>query len=154
MSGFDIPAPASKHKKLAAVMEDFAAFCRQRLKACFHRRRKYPLGSEDREQAVKDTRDFIRYYREELDWQEIDRMAQVLEIAAPVKATAEERCQWVAWWKSSYETARTLSDEQKAYLKSGRWWPPLSASMIGLAPEIVLRTSRPGLYADEKQTNT
>jgi|SRR5271166_3565053 len=66
-------------------MQDYAAFCRQRLRACFHRRRKYPLGSEDRACAVKDARDFIRYYRGELAWQEIERMAQTLEIAAPVK---------------------------------------------------------------------
>lgn len=77
-------------------------------------------------------------------------MAQVLEIAAPVEATAEEWRQWVAWWKSSYETARTLPDEQKAYLKSGGWWPPLSVGMIGIAPEIVRRTLRPALYDPAK----
>jgi hypothetical protein len=130
------------------IMQDYAAFCRQRLLACFHRRRKYPLGSEDREQAVSDARAFLRYYREEIEWQKIDSLATALEIAAPLKATAEERRQWVAWWTLSYEAARTLSDEQKASLKSGGWWPPLSASMIGIAPEIVRRTARPGLSLD------
>lgn len=77
-------------------------------------------------------------------------MAQVLEIASPAEAIAEEWRQWVAWWKSSYEIARTLPDEQKAYLQTGGWWPPLCASMIGVAPEIVRRTSRPGLYAETK----
>lgn len=134
-------------------MEDYAAFCRQRLMACFRRRRKYPLGSEDREHAVKEARAFLRYYRAEIEWQEAQLIAQVLEIDVPVEATADERRQWVAWWKPSYETARTLPDEQKAYLRGGGWWPPLCDSMIGVAPEIVRRTSRPGLYADEKQTN-
>ena len=70
------------------------------------------------------------------------RIAEALEIAAPVEATAGERRQWVAWWKPSYQTARTMSDEHKAYLKRGGWWPPLVASMIGVAPEIVHRTRR------------
>jgi hypothetical protein len=84
---------------------------------------------------------------DELLWQEINHIAQVLEIAAPVEATAEERRQWVAWWTPSYESELKMTDEHKAYLKNGRWWPPLCASMIdGAAPEIVLRTSRPGLY--------
>jgi len=48
--------------------------------------------------------------------------------------------------KPSYEAARTMPDEEKTYLKSGGWWPPLCASMIGIAPEIVRRTARPGLF--------
>lgn len=65
-------------------MEDYAAFCRQRAEACFHRRRKYPLGSEDREQAVKEARGFIRYYR--ADWQR--RSAQErLDAAAKITRT-------------------------------------------------------------------
>jgi hypothetical protein len=80
---------------------------------------------------------------DELLWQEINHIAQVLEIAAPVEATAEERRQWVAWWTPSYESELKMTDEHKAYLR----WPPLCASMIdGAAPEIVLRTSRPGLF--------
>jgi hypothetical protein len=134
-------------------MQDYAAFCYQRLLACFYRRRKYPLGSEDRIHAVGEAKMFLRSYRAEIDWRATEIIAQVLEInAPPVEVTAEERRQWVAWWKPSYETARTLPDEEKAYLKSGGWWPPLCASMIGVAPEIVLRTSRPGLYADESPT--
>jgi hypothetical protein len=83
---------------------------------------------------------------DELLFQDINNIAQVLEIAAPVEATAEERRQWVAWWKPSCEAAQKMTDEHKTYLKTGRWWPPLCASMIdGAAPEIVLRTSR-GLY--------
>jgi hypothetical protein len=68
-------------------MQDYAAFCRQRAEACFHRRRKYPLGSEDREQAVKDTRDFIRYCR--ADWQSRpahERLAAAAEITRTVYA--------------------------------------------------------------------
>jgi hypothetical protein len=133
-------------------MQDYAAFCRQRLRACFHRRRNYPLGSDDRQLAVKEARAFLRYYRGELAWQEIEHIAEVLEIAAPKEATAEERRQWLAWWRPSFEVARTLPDKEKAYLKSGGWWPPLCASMIGVAPEIVRRTSRPGLYADQGRT--
>ena len=135
-------------------MQDYAAFCRQRLMTRVHRRRKYPLGSEDRAHTVKEARTFLRSYRLELQWQAAERMALELEIAAPACGTsAEDLAQWVAWWKPSYETARALPDEQRAYLKSGGWWPPLSASMIDVAPEIVRRTSRPGVYADERQTN-
>ena len=67
-------------------MQDYAAFCRQRLLACFHRRRKYPLGSDERQCAVTDARNFLRYYREEIACQEADRIAEALEIAAPVEA--------------------------------------------------------------------
>ncbi len=56
----------------------------------------------------------------------------------------------MAWWKPSYDVARTLPDERKAYLKSGGRWPPLSAHMIDIAPDIVRRTSRPGLYAAKR----
>jgi hypothetical protein len=44
-------------------MEDFDAFCRQRLRASFLRRRRYPLGSEDRAGCVKDARMFLRFLR-------------------------------------------------------------------------------------------
>ncbi|MGO9235678.1 MAG: hypothetical protein ACLP4V_17035 [Methylocella sp.] len=84
----------------------------------------------------------------EIGREEVERMAEVLGINAPVQETAEERRQWVAWWKLSYEAALTLHDDERAYLKSGGWWPPLRASMIGVAPEIVRRTARPGLFAD------
>ena len=91
---------------------------------------------------------FLRDFRAEIDCREIERIAETLEIAAPVEATADERRQWEAWWKPSYEAALTLPDAERAYLKSGGWWPPLCASMIGVAPEIVRRTARPGLFAD------
>lgn len=130
-------------------MQDYAAFCRQRLLACFHRRRKYPLGSDEWNCAVTDARNFLRYYRDEIEWQKVESLANALEIAAPLKATAEERRQWMAWWTPSYQATRTMPDNQKAYLKSGGWWPPLSASMIGVAPEIVRRTLRPGLFEDQ-----
>ena len=60
-------------------------------------------------------------------------IARVLEIAAPKEASAEEWTQWVAWWEPSYNAAREMADEEKAYLKSGGWWPPLSAAQIGIA---------------------
>ena len=72
-------------------------------------------------------------------------IATVLEIAAPDDATADELRQWISWWKPSYETARRLSQEQKDYLKSGGWWPPLVASQIDIAPAIVRRTLRPDI---------
>ncbi|MDR3736698.1 MAG: hypothetical protein P4L10_14340 [Acidobacteriaceae bacterium] len=64
------------------------------------------------------------------DWQDVRRIAAVLEIAAPGDATAAERRQWVTWWAPSYETARVLSDADKAYLKQGGWWPPATAAQI------------------------
>jgi hypothetical protein len=45
-------------------MQDYAAFCRQRLLACFRRRRKYPLGSDERAHCLKETRMFLRAYRQ------------------------------------------------------------------------------------------
>ena len=74
-------------------------------------------------------------------------IAALLDICAPDEtASAEDWRVWVAWWEPSYEAALTLPDAEKAYLKSGGWWPPLCASMIGVAPEIVRRTARPGLF--------
>lgn len=55
------------------MMEDYAAFCRQRLRACFHRRRKYPVGSDDRAHAVKEARAFLRYYRREMQIRDEER---------------------------------------------------------------------------------
>jgi len=40
---------------------------------------------------------FLRDFRAEIDWREIERIAETLEIAAPVEATADERRQWEAW---------------------------------------------------------
>jgi hypothetical protein len=57
-------------------MEDYAAFCRQRLRACYHRRRKYPVGSDDWTLAVTETRMFIRNYRAERQWQKINPLWQ------------------------------------------------------------------------------
>ena len=75
------------------------------------------------------------------------RIAEVLEIAAPERASADELQQWVSWWKASYEAACDLSDKERAYLKSGGWWPPVVAAQIeSCAPDIVRRTRRPGLW--------
>ncbi len=54
-------------------MEDPTSFFRQRLLACFHRRRKYALGSEDRAHAVKETRTFIRAYRESMKYDKANK---------------------------------------------------------------------------------
>lgn len=78
---------------------------------------------------------------------EARRIAEALEIAAPEQASADELRQWVSWWKESYEAACVLSDEQRNYLKSGGWWPPVTAAQIeNDAPDIVRRTQRPGLW--------
>jgi hypothetical protein len=53
-------------------MEDYAAFCRNRLRTCYHRRRKYPVGSEGWTLAVPEARMFLRNYRAERHWQEIN----------------------------------------------------------------------------------
>src|SRR3954451_16334616 len=75
---------------------------------------------------------------------EARRIAEVLEIAAPEQASADELHQWVSWWKASYEAARALSDEQRHSFKSGGWWPPVSAAQIeNSPPDIVRRTRRP-----------
>ena len=75
---------------------------------------------------------------------EARRIAEVLEIAAPEQASAAELQQWVSWWKEFHEAARALSEEQRHYLKSGGWWPPVSAAQIdNIAPDIVRRTQRP-----------
>ncbi len=79
-------------------------------------------------------------------------IAALLDIRAPHEtASADDWRVWVAWWEASYEAALTLPDAERAYLKSGGWWPPLCASMIGVAPEIVRRTARPGLFEDQRQ---
>lgn len=120
--------------------EDWPAFCRQRLRSCFLRRRKYPLGSDDRVHCVAEARMFLRAYRPVV-------IARALDIAQPSTATADEMRGWVMWWRSSYRAARRLSDEQRAYLKQGGWWPPLSAHQIDRpAPTIVVVTARLGLH--------
>lgn len=121
-------------------MEDYPGFCRQRLRACFLRRRNYLLGSEARAHCVKEARAFLHAHRPAV-------ISCVLEIAAPTVANADEMREWVEWWRPSYRAARRLSDEQKAYLKQGGWWPPLAAHQIGrLAPPIVIAAARPGLH--------
>ena len=75
---------------------------------------------------------------------EARRIAELLEIAAPESASAEELRQWVSWWKVSYEAARHTSDDHKNYLKAGGWWPPVVAGQIeSVAPAIVRRIQRP-----------
>jgi hypothetical protein len=44
-------------------MEDYAAFCRQRAVACFHRRRRWPFLSPAWRHEVNDARDFTRSNR-------------------------------------------------------------------------------------------
>jgi hypothetical protein len=100
-------------------MEDYAAFCRNRLRTCYHRRRKYPVASDGWTLAVTEARMFLGSYRTELELREINRIAQVLEINAPVGViTAEERRQWIAYWKSSCAMAETVTDE---YSLSEKW---------------------------------
>jgi hypothetical protein len=83
---------------------------------------------------------FLRAYRPAV-------IARVLEIAEPSTTIADEVLQWVEWWRPSYRAARRLSDEQRAYLKQGGWWPPLIAHQIDRpAPAIVIAAARPGLH--------
>jgi hypothetical protein len=49
------------------ITQDPAAFFLLRARTCFHRRRKYPVNSEDWQHTVKETRQFIRYYRAQTD---------------------------------------------------------------------------------------
>jgi hypothetical protein len=122
-------------------MQDWPAFCRQRLRASFLRRRRYPLGSDDRAHCVQEARMFLRAYRPAL-------IAHVLDIASPSSATGDEMRKWVEWWKPSYRAARTISDGQRAYLKQGGWWPPVSAQQVNCQPPaIVAVTTRPGLHS-------
>ncbi len=47
-------------------MTDYAGvadFCRQRAGECFHRRRDYPLGSDERRRVMDEARRFIRAQR-------------------------------------------------------------------------------------------
>ena len=115
-------------------------FCRQRLRACFLRRRRYLLGSDDRAHCVQEARMFLRAYRQAV-------IAFVLDIAEPLEATSDEMREWVEWWKPSYRAALGLSDEQRAYLKRGGWWPPVCAHQVACQPPtIVAVTARPGLH--------
>jgi hypothetical protein len=68
-------------------MEDYAAFCRQRAVACFHRRRRWPFLSPAWRHEVDDARSFIRYYRAE--WQSCsaqERLDAVAKITRTVYA--------------------------------------------------------------------
>jgi hypothetical protein len=68
-------------------MEDYAAFCRQRAVACFHRRRRWPFLSPAWRHEVNDARDFIRYCRREwLDRPRHGRSADPAEITRTVYA--------------------------------------------------------------------
>lgn len=46
-------------------MQDYEGFCRQRLRACFLRRKTHPAGSEGWAHCVKEARSFLRAYRVE-----------------------------------------------------------------------------------------
>lgn len=64
-------------------------------------------------------------------WQEINRIAQVLEINAPVGGTtAEERRQWVEWWKPSYEFG-AANDRRTQGLPEK--WPLVAAALCAYA---------------------
>jgi hypothetical protein len=79
-------------------------------------------------------------------------IAALLDIHAPDEtANADDWRAWVEWWEASYKAARGLSEEQKRYLKAGGWWPPKTAAQMMPAPEIVIRTQRPGLFEDGRQ---
>ncbi len=78
---------------------------------------------------------------------EARRIAEVLEIAAPEHASAEELRQLVSWWQPSYRAVRRLFAERRVYLKQGGWWPPVNAAHIeNNAPDIVKRTGGPSLW--------
>jgi hypothetical protein len=90
------------------------------LQVCFYRRRKYPLGSEDRAHTVGEARLFLRAYRHAMQFHDDQRkallIAEALEIPVPLAVTLEEWQEWVAWWEPSYKAALAMSDEHKAYL--------------------------------------
>lgn len=125
-------------------MEDWPAFCRQRLRACFLRRRRYPLGSDDRAHCVKEARMFLHAYRPAV-------ISRVLQIAEPTIANADEMREWVEWWRPSYRTARQLSDEHRACLRQGGWWPPLVAHQIDRPAPAIAAAARPGLRDTPKE---
>lgn len=54
-------------------MQDTAAFFWQRARACFYRRRKYFVNSEDWRNCVNEARQFIRYYRAQIEAREVER---------------------------------------------------------------------------------
>jgi len=76
-----------------------------------------------------------------------DDIAKVLGLSPPPQDTpSSELLEWVEWWRSSYQTAKALSNAQIVYLKAGGWWPPADATQIGrIAPRIVRRALRPDL---------
>lgn len=83
--------------------------------------------------------------------QEAAEIAATLEIEAPADATDEELSAWLAWWRPSYQAARHITEADKIALKAGGWWPPVEAQQVNtVAPEIVRRTMRPGLFADKE----
>jgi hypothetical protein len=48
---------------MPADYAEVADFCRQRAGACFHRRRDYPLGSDERRRLMDEARRYIRSQR-------------------------------------------------------------------------------------------
>ncbi len=60
-------------------MKDYASFFRQRLMACFNRRRRYTVGSEERAHCVAEARMFLDSYRAEMG-----RVRKLTSLAEPV----------------------------------------------------------------------
>lgn len=73
-------------------MQDYASFCRQRAQACFHRRRRYQILSDEWRHEVADARRFIKAYRNELRVQDAELAEQVDDRHQPYRRYAPE-CQ-------------------------------------------------------------
>ncbi len=68
-------------------MDDYAGFCKQRACASFYRRRKYPLGSEERRHCCDEARQFIGYYRKE----QKNMAAEIGAVALKTSESVEDR---------------------------------------------------------------
>ncbi len=60
-------------------MQNPASFFKHRAGAAFHRRRKYPIKSEDWLREVNEARRFIRYYRGILESEARERLTTAAE---------------------------------------------------------------------------
>jgi hypothetical protein len=45
------------------TLKDHAGFCRQAAVSCFHRRRDYPVGSDERARLMDEARRFLLWHR-------------------------------------------------------------------------------------------
>jgi hypothetical protein len=79
---------------------------------------------------------------------ESESVARTLGINPPAATSSgAEIEQWIQWWRPSAQAAAAMTPEIRASLKDGRKWPPVIARYISeLAPPIVRRTLRPGLF--------